>query len=62
MTAIIVLNFLGFQVNMHHDDIVYETLLNKKFFKWHCAVQTQKMQIFLDRKIELLAMCHSTYQ
>lgn len=44
------LNFLGFQVNMHHDGIVYESLLKKKFFKQHCAVQTQNnMQTFLDR-------------
>lgn len=56
-------NFLAFQVNMPHDDIVHEILLKKKFFKQHCAVQAQKpMQIFLDRKVELLAVVLSTYK
>lgn len=57
------LSFLGFQINMHHDDIVYESLRSKNFFKQHRAVQTQdNIQIFLDRKVELLALCLSTCQ
>lgn len=48
------LNFLGFQVNMHNDDIVYwrRNSLNSTVQYKH----TQKiMQIFLDS--ELLAHC-----
>lgn len=63
MKATTGLNVLGFYVDMHHDDIVPESLLKKKFFQEHCAVQTQKnMQIFLHRKVDLLAVCLSTYQ